>query len=90
MEISMSGLTPPLPPSYDGIFFSILLDTRPFFENTLKNLYFALWNVQIDSKSQPRTIISKNFSILGGGVQPDMEISITTLRVEFKIKTMVC
>ena len=49
MEISMSGLTPPLPPSYDGIFFPILLDIRPFFENTLKNFHFALWNARIGS-----------------------------------------
>ena len=43
MEISMSGLTPPpSPPPMMEFFFSILMDIRPFFENTLKNFHFAL------------------------------------------------
>ena len=64
MEISMSGLTPPSPPPMMEIFFSILLDIRPFFENTLKNFHFALWNAQIGSK-----IPTKDHNFRGGGLK---------------------
>ena len=101
MEISMWGLTPPSPPPMMEIFFSILLDIRPFFENTLKNFHFALWNAQNGSKIPTKNNNfrggMKIFSILGGGVKPDMKISITALTlcsldfeiVEVKFKTMV-
>ena len=84
----MSGLTPPSPPPMMEIFFSILLDIRPFFENTLKNCHFAIGNAQIGSKFP-----TKDHNFRGEGD----EISITILKlcsldfetVELKFKTMV-
>ena len=52
MEISMSGPGPPPPPKMEKLFL-IFLGIRPFFENTLKNSYFALKNaigVEISTK----------------------------------------